>query len=429
MQPLPHQLTKAQELFDILRTCKYAYLNGEVRSGKTLTALLALSKSKSIKRILIITKKAAIPGILKFINDSELSQYWSHQTHDTLNYEALGNIKLRTQAKSGKTLAKPVKELNLKVDPDSYDFILIDEAHRLGKLGKPSQTYLVIKSITGSKPFLCMSGTPIVESPNHIYYQMSISTRTPFLQNSFYDFFRDWGIPTYLKLHGRMITQYKSAKPELLQYIKQFTVTMTQADANISDHSKAIDNIHYVEPSAGFIKSYNQLFRDKILPIQNQVLVADSTMKLRTSLHQMESGIVLVDGTPIDLNFKEKIQYIKQHWPDSPSTGIMAYYRAEYDLLKSEFPNSEIYSSIRNAEGVDLSHLSNFIIFSFGFSGAKWIQLRNRIVNVNSTSASNVHVLLMRNSISQQVYECVTAKKDFNDASFKKSTKPIKGTI
>ena len=38
MQPLPHQLAKAQELFDILRTCKYAYLNGEVRSGKTLTA-------------------------------------------------------------------------------------------------------------------------------------------------------------------------------------------------------------------------------------------------------------------------------------------------------------------------------------------------------------------------------------------------------
>src|SRR5574344_373783 len=123
MQPLPHQLAKAQELFDILRTRKYAYLNGEVRSGKTLTALLALSKSKSIKRILIITKKAAIPGILKFTGDPELNKYWSHQTHDTLNYEALGNIKPRTQSKSGKLLTKPVKELNLKVDPDSYDFI------------------------------------------------------------------------------------------------------------------------------------------------------------------------------------------------------------------------------------------------------------------------------------------------------------------
>lgn len=425
MQPLPHQLVKSQELFNILKLYKYAYLNGEVRSGKTLTALLALSKSKSIKSILIITKKAAISGITKFLNDPELQTYWSHQTHHTLNYEAIGKIKPRTESKSGKTLAKPVKELALNIDPDDYDFVLIDEAHRLGKLGKPSQTYTVIKSLTQDKPFLCMSGTPIVESPNHIYYQMSISSKTPFPQKNFYDFFRDWGIPTYLKLHGRMITQYKLAKPELQTYIQQFTVTMTQTDANIDQSSKAVDQLHHIQPSAGFIQAYNELYRTKLLQVQDKTLVADSTMKLRTSLHQMESGIVLIDDTPHNLGFTEKINYIKQTWPDSPKTGIMAYYRAEYELLTKEFPNSEIYSSISNAEGVDLSHLDNFIIFSFGFSGAKWTQLRDRCTNINSSKQNIVHILLMKDSISQQVYECVNQKKNFNDESFKQTTKPI----
>lgn len=425
MKPKRHQLEKSQELFNLLKIYKFAYLNGEVRSGKTLTSLLALSKSKSIKSILIITKKAAISGITKFLNDPELQTYWAHQTHHTLNYEAIGKIKPRTESKSGKTLAKPIKELQLNINPDDYDFIIIDEAHRLGKVGKPSQTYKVIKSIVQDKPFLCMSGTPVVESPNHIYYQMSVSSKTPFPQKNFYDFFRDWGIPTYLKLHGRTITQYKLARPELQTYIQRFTVTMTQTDADIDQSSKAIDKLHHIQPSAGFIQAYNELYRTKLLQVQNKTLVADSTMKLRTSLHQMESGIVLIDSIPHNLGFTEKIDYIKQTWPDSPKTGIMAYYRAEYELLTREFPNSEIYSSISNAEGVDLSHLDNFIIFSFGFSGAKFVQLRDRCTNINSSKQNIVHILLMKDSISQQVYECVNQKKNFNDESFNKTTKPI----
>ena len=425
MQPLPHQLTKSKEVFDLLRMYKYAYINGEPRSGKSLTSLLAISYSKSIKRILFLTKKSAIPGIHKFTDDPELKPYWAHQTYTITNYESLGRYVTRTTSSSGKPLKKPIRELQLNYNPDDFDLIICDEAHRLGKLGKPSQTYQLVKQLTGDKPFLAMSGTPIVESPNHIYYQMSISTKTPFPQSSFYRFFDDWGIPTYLKLHGRMVTQYKQAKPELLNYIDKFTVTMSQVDAQIDQSNQAQDHLHYIEPSAGFIKLYNQLLKDKILPINDKFLVCDSTMKLRTSLHQMEGGTVLIDQIPTDLNLTEKIDYIKQTWPDSNKTGIMCYYVHERDLLKKHFPNSEIYSSISHAEGVDLSHLDNFIIFSFGFSGAKFVQLRNRAVNVNSKSESKVHILLTKNSISMQVYESVKNKQNFNDSLFLRKAKPI----
>ena len=234
-----------------------------------------------------------------------------------------------------------------------------------------------------------------------------------------------WGIPTYLKLHGRMVTQYKLAKPELLNYIDKFTVTMSQVDANIDQANQAQDHLHYISPSAGFVKAYNQIFKDRVYTINNQTLVCDSTMKLRTSLHQLEGGTVLIDQIPIDFGFTEKIDYIKQTWPDSPKTGIMCYYVHERELLQRHFPNSEIYSSISHAEGVDLSHLDNFIIFSFGFSGAKFVQLRNRAVNVNSQSESKVHILLTKNSISMQVYEAVNNKKNFNDSLFLRKAKPI----
>lgn len=726
MQPLPHQLTKSKEVFDLLRMYKYAYINGEPRSGKSLTSLLAISYSKSIKRILFLTKKSAISGIHKFTDDPELKPYWSHQTHTITNYESIGRYITRTTSASGKPLKKPIRELQLNYSPDDYDLIICDECfpgdteiltekgyirfdqlpkgmkvaqvtdagiefvyptryinkvydgdlvsikkdnfsmiatenhrqpviinngktektvvfkdiresykiktqvpttniidkpltleqkqhiafqadgtihnhnsasftfskqrkidrflqifpnanevkctqrekcserrrwltklpnhskllsdniplhasiakafieevvqwdghipkdnryyyysskikenvdfvaamatlagyfcrqtiqvdnrsetfsdihritifknrptvslqkativktvtadkvycvevpssyivvrqqekvpfitgncHRLGKVGKPSQTYQLVKQLTSDKPFLAMSGTPIVESPNHIYYQMSISTKSPFNQPSFYRFFDDWGVPTYLKLHGRMVTQYKQAKPELLDYIDKFTVTMTQIDAGIDQSNQAQDHLHYITPSAGFIQLYNQLLKDKILPINDKFLVCDSTMKLRTSLHQMEGGTVLIDQTPTDLNLTYKLDYIKQTWPDSPKTGIMCYYVHERDLLKQHFPNSEIYSSISHAEGVDLSHLDNFIIFSFGFSGAKFIQLRNRAVNVNSQSESKVHILLTKNSISMQVYESVKNKQNFNDSLYLSKVKEI----
>lgn len=404
---------------------KYAYINGEPRSGKSLTALLAISYSKSIKRILFLTKKSAISGITKFTDDPELKPYWSHQTHTITNYESLGRYVTRTTSLSGKPLKKPIRELHLNYNPDDFDLIIVDEAHRLGKVGKPSQTYLLVKQLTGDKPFLAMSGTPIVESPNYIYYQMSISTRTPFPQSSFYRFFDDYGIPTYLKLHGRMVTQYKQAKHELLKYIDTFTVTMSQTDANIDQSNQAQDHLHYITPPAGFVKLYNQLFKNKLIHIGNQTLACDSTMKLRTSLHQMEGGMVLIDQVPTDLNLPYKVDYIKQNWPDSTKTGIMCYYVHERELLQRHFPNSQIYSAISHAEGVDLSHLDNFILFSFGFSGAKFVQLRNRAVNVNSQSESKVHILLTKNSISTQVYEVVKNKQSFNDSRFLSKTKPI----
>lgn len=45
--------------------------------------------------------------------------------------------------------------------------------------------------------------------------------------------------------------------------------------------------------------------------------------------------------------------------------------------------------------------------------------------NINSSKQNIVHILLMKDSISQQVYECVNQKKNFNDESFKQTTKPI----
>ena len=58
-----HQIEKSKELNEILLDYKIAYLAGEVRSGKTLTALEA-SRLYGASKVIVITKKKAIPSIL-----------------------------------------------------------------------------------------------------------------------------------------------------------------------------------------------------------------------------------------------------------------------------------------------------------------------------------------------------------------------------
>lgn len=421
MQPLPHQALKAIEVFDVLRKYKFCLLQGEVRSGKTLTALLAIAKSKSITRILILTKKQAIPGINKFINDPELQQYWTHQTHTVTNYEAIGRFITRTESKQGKPI-KPVSEPHLKLNPDDYDLIICDEVHVLGKLGKPSQRYKLLKLLAQDKPWLAMSGTTFVESPNQIYYETSFSTKTPFPQPNFYKYFAEWGIPSELQI-GRddFVKSYKLAKPELLKYIDTFSVKLTQKDAGIKVQSQ--DVLHFIKPSSETATLYNQLQTDRIITLPTgHDIVADSILALRLQLHQIEGGTIKCQDEYINLNIYDKIKFIKDKWGDTKDIGIMAYYKQEAKLLEEHFQHAQIYSSIRHAEGVDLSKLHHFVIYSFGFSGAKFIQFRDRITNVGGSNTTDINLLLTKGGISHQAYKAVSEKKDFNNSLYKQTT-------
>lgn len=418
MKPFPHQLQKAEECWEILSSKGYVYLAGLPRSGKTLTSILLAEKSTKINSVLVLTKKAAISGWEKFIEDPELEL--KHSYHVT-NYEQVGKMDGR--------------KYNLKLDPKAYQLVIIDESHNLGTLAKPSNRIKLIKKLCWDMPHIHLSGTAIVESPNGIYHQMTISKYSPFKHKNFYDFHREFGEPYYIKAAGREINQYDKAKPELLPVIDEFTIYMTQDDAGISKDVQATDKIHYIELNEGTKKLYNKLQKDMIAEIYKHMmihsepsiwnnshrvltLVCDSVMKLRTSLHMLEGGVAKVDDEYIELGNTEKIDYILEHFGDNKDTGIMSHFIGERKLLEKKFKKAKIYSSTADAEGVDLSHLKNFIILSSGYSGSKFIQRRDRIVNIKGSNTTEVHHLLVKKAISEQVYKSCSKKNDFNNKTY-----------
>ena len=415
MKPFKHQIEKAEQCWNILKQCGYVYLAGKPRSGKTLTALLIAESSQKINSVLILTKKAAIPGWEKFLNDEELGL---RHKYKVTNYEQVGKMNGR--------------KAHLKLNPKDYQLVIIDESHNLGTLGKPSNRIKLIRHLCYHMPHIHLSGTAIVESANSIYHQMFISKYTPFKFKNFYDFHRKFGVPYYIKAGGRDIAQYDKFKPELLDEINKFTVYMTQEDAGISKDVQATDKLHYVELDKGTKELYNTLQKDNIAKVWTDMLidpigcskeydlVCDTTMKLRTSLHMLESGIAKVDDEYIELGNTEKIDYIKKTFGDTEDVGIMSHFIGERRLLEKHFKKAKIYSSNAHSEGVDLSHLKHFIIISSDYSGSKFIQRRDRIVNINGSNTTIVNHILVKNAISDQVYKKVSKKEDFNNSTYER---------
>lgn len=407
--PFKHQEEFAEKIWEILKVKGYVYLAGKPRSGKTYTSILCAEKSEKINSVLVLTKKAAISGWEKFIvGNTKLKHKYT-----ITNYEQVGSIKTINK--------KPT--LVLKLNPEDYDLVIIDESHNLGTLAKPNSRIKLIRLLCWNLPHIHLSGTAIVESQCGIYHQMTISKYRPFLHKNFYDFHREFGEPYYIKAAGRDINQYDKAKDSLLPKINEFTVYMTQEDAGISKDIQAIDKVHYIELDNSTKELYNNLQEDQIITLTGDIqLVADSTMKLRTSLHMLESGIAKVDDSYIELGNTEKIDYIRKTFGDTSDMGIMCHFIGERKLLDREFNNATIYSSSAHAEGVDLSHLKHFIILSSDYSGSKFIQRRDRIVNINGSNTLTVHHILVKGAISEQVYKKVSKKEDFNNSTYERSS-------
>jgi len=112
------------------------------------------------------------------------------------------------------------------------------------------------------------------------------------------------------------------------------------------------------------------------------------------------------------------ITYIKANFDLSKPTIIMAQFIQQQLLVQVWLPEVEVVSATSKAEGVDYSHIDNFIIMSSGYSGSKFIQRRDRIVNINGSKSLTVHHILVKKAISEQVYKKVSKKEDFNNSTY-----------
>jgi hypothetical protein len=386
---LPHQIETSDKCAAVLKDKYVCLLQGEMRTGKTRTALRTLDLLGA-KRPLIVTKKAAIGG---WLSEIEATGYGNAYV---TNFEQCA-----------------------KLSADDYDFVVVDESHAVSRPGKPTQRWKNLRKISWDKPVLLMTGTPSTESLLQLYYQFALSKKSPLRYKNFYEFFREWGIPAQIRLNGRWIEQYKKARPELLDRMEPWIVTLTQDQAGITH--KAIDKVHTValgDATKGLIATIQ---RDKVATLAPGVMfAAESDMAERVAIHQIEVGAVLVDEQLIDLPNTEVIDYIKKTWGDSEGLALMAHFRSTRMKLEKHFPKASIFSSVAHAEGVSLADFAHFVIVNSDYSGAKFVQRRDRGVNLNKHTDAVVNHIVTDGGVSKYVYTAVSKKLDFTLQNYRR---------
>ena len=406
MKLRPHQIKFSKVIADKLNQHSICYLSGEVRSGKTLTALES-AKLYDATSVLVVTKKKAISSI-----ENDYKNFGFTYKLTCINYESLHKVKGR------------------------FDLIIYDEAHSLSKLGKPSKRTKLARQMFYKIPCILMTGSSAVESYSQYFHQFWVSKFSPFNEyKNFYKWVKDFVNVKELRLPTHTVKDYSDADIEKVdKYINPVLVVMSQKDAGFETN---IEEITLKVETPKLIRSLtDKLLKDKVIEGQTGFIFGDSPAKLQSKAHQLFNGSCIIevgDGSTFTKIFSTfKADFIKDYFKGQ-KIAMLYYYQAELDILRQVFGADNLTTDLEefnasdknfalqctSTEGMNLSKAEALVVYNLGFSGTKWIQARDRMT-VKGRKDNKVYIVCESKGITKKIYDSVSQKKNFNSRIFKK---------
>ena len=401
-----YQIELSDKATSILKEYGLVYLAMQVRTGKTLTAFATAYKFGA-KKVLFVTKKKAIDDII-----AQGVELGLNLEIYVTNYEQLHNVSAY------------------------FDLIIIDEAHSIGAFPTPSLRAKELKRICNAKPIIYLSGTPTPESFSQLFYQMWVSTFSPFKDyKNFYGWARDYVEIRKKYLYGKQINDYSYAKRDLIEEkTNHLFLAFTQEEAGFTELVK--ENVLYVKMEDITYKFAERLRIDKVITNkEGRTVLGDTAVKLMNKLHQIYSGSVIIDepvreGRVIDYT---KAEFIKEYFKGK-KIAIFYKFAAERMALKwkmgkcyedpTEFNNNDdgcfISQIVSGREGVNLSTADALVFYNIDFSATSYWQSRARIQTKDRVKEAQIYWIFSEGGIEDKIYKAVMDKRDFTLAHFRK---------
>ena len=389
--------------FDVLVKYRFVYLSMQVRTGKTLTAM-GTAQKLGVDNMLFVTKKKAISSIE---DDYKLLNPKFSLT--VINYESLHKVE------------------------GEYECIVLDEAHGMSAYPKPSKRTKMIKQIIKKQnPFvILMSGTPTPESFSQMYHQVYACPHNPFRNyTNFYKFAKDYVNVVQIRIGAMPHNNYSSGKQSILDQMKPFMISYTQKEAGFK--VETIEKVLKVKMSDLTYSMVKQLKKNLVIEGTDEVVLADTGVKLMSKLHQLYSGTVKFESgkaTVIDLS---KAEFIRTQFKNQ-KIGIFYKFKAEYDALKEvygdgltddlkEFKTTDkniALQVVSGREGISLKEADCLVNYNIDFSALSYWQSRDRMTTKDSIQ-NDVYWIFSEKGIEEKIYRAVTKKKDYTLKHFEK---------
>jgi len=390
---------------EVIRQHGFVYLAMEVRTGKTLTAL-SIGIELKAQKVLFITKKKAISSIDRDY-DMLRPTFFLH----TINYESLHKV---------------------SYDLD-WDLIIVDEAHSMGKLAKPSKRARDVKMriIKSKANVILMSGTPTPESYSQMYHQVYGIPKNPFKEyTNFYKFAHKYIDIKIKPINGMQIRDYSHGLPTIMDAMKPYTIAYSQKEAGFKVNTT--EKVLEVEMEKTTYELASELKKKLVIEGKEEIILADTPVKLMMKLHQLYSGTIKFESGNSDILDYSKARFIRSQFKNK-KVGIFYVFKEELNALKyvygddlttelDEFEGTGkniALQIVSGREGISLKQADCLVYYNIAFSATSYWQSRDRMTTQDRLK-NDVYWIFSRGGIEKKIYKAVTNKKDYTLSHFRK---------
>ena len=391
---------------EILLKYGFLYLAMEVRTGKTLTSL-GIAERVHAKNVLFITKKKALSTISDDFSALSPSYYMQ-----VINYESLHTV----------------------MDERKWDLIICDEAHGMGAFPKPSgRAELIAEVIRRCRPMvILLSGTPTPESYSQMYHQVYAIPNNPFKEfKNFYRFCDKYVAVKQRKINGLFVKDYSGGLETIIKKMEPYTINYTQQEAGFMSETK--EEILEVEMKESTYKIIKKLKKDLVVEGKEDIILADTPVKLMMKVHQLCSGTIKFESGNSMILDLSKAEFIKEQF-DGCKIGIFYKFKEEYNALKQVFGDnltSELsvfedtnkniaLQIVSGREGISLRQAEYLVYYNIDFSATSYWQSKDRMTTKERLE-NQVYWIFAKGGIEYDIYKAVTKKKDYTLKHFEKT--------
>lgn len=450
---IPPRWQNQQEAFEFGLSHPNVMLDLDMGTGKTRTALDIIFAREDVHRVLVVCPKAVIPvwtvNLMKFHpNDS-----WESMdpiTGTVKHKQKLIENWLKTSKADKKIVVvnydivwrNPIGEFFYR--QASFDMVILDESHRAKAAGSKVSKYLAMLGKT-IKYKLCLSGTPMANSPLDVYGQYR------FLDPSIFGTRHDLFLQEYAIMGGvdnHFVVGFKNQK-KLQEKFKSIAYTCKMED--IKDRLKLPEVLPSIERKvtlpAKDMKTIKELEKDFIAECGSSHVVVNNVLVKMLRLQQISAGFcithdVMMNEEEQELNTAKEDELFDILSDISPLASVVVFcvFRHDIRVIRSvaekakrkvfelsgnentleEWKKSEggvIAVQIQaGAEGVDMTNAHYAVYFSLPHSLALYNQSKARLYRPGQKNSVSFIHLIAEDTIDEGIYKSLQKKQDVIEA-------------
>lgn len=440
-----------QEAFEFAMLHPSCMLDMEMGTGKTRVAIDVAFARNDVHSILIVCPKAVVPvwreNLEKFTEDENTWCCWDQQK---------GTIKAKKEdLRNWRSKVRPNVKQFIVLNYDSVwrapmgdfiagcnmDMVILDESHRAKAAGSKVSKFLAVLG-KYAKYKMCLSGTPMANSPLDVYGQYRFLDRNIFGTNH-YQFLQEYAI-----MGGperRFVVGFRNQQT-LNRKFKSIAYTCKMSD--VADRIKLPDALpptsQKVQLPAKDMKTCHELAEDFIAECGTSNVVVKNVLGKMMRLQQIASGYCVVQDDPTaptrveELNTAKEDMLAEMLEDISPEAPVVVFCVFRHDLesiarsaLKAKREAFEVSGSMNQltewknsrggvlavqiqagAEGIDMTISNHAIYYSIPHSLALYNQSKARLYRPGQKNAVSFCHLLAEGTIDEAMYRALIRKED-----------------